>query len=152
MPESAELRSQLAGLWRFISQSAQRRLATERLRLRALQQSYGFRRPLDVVRQRRQRLDELDHRRLIAFQSRLVRERSRAATLAQRCQDLAPENILKRGYAICWRGSERRFLRSAAELEVGEMVQVQLARDRFSSRVVKIQPGMSVMDNRKESE
>lgn len=152
VPESAELRSQLAGLWRFISQSAQRRLGTERLRLRALQHSYGFRRPLDVVRQRRQRLDELDHRRLIALQSRLARERSRAATLAQRCQDLAPESILKRGYAICWRGSERRFLRSAAELEVGETVHVQLARDRFSSRVVEIQPGMSVMDNRKESE
>jgi exodeoxyribonuclease VII large subunit len=148
VPDRLELRSQLAGFWKFLQHALQRRIVLERLRLKGFRSSYALRRPSDLVQQRRQRLDELDHLCSLALTSRLKRDRARTESLAQRCRDLAPGSILQRGYALCWRPGDENFLRSVEGLVPGEIVEVQLAQGRFSSRVVELQPGLTVTDKR----
>lgn len=151
LPDAGELRSQLAGTARFLRHVLQRRIGHERLRLAGFRSSYGLRRPLDLVRQRRQRLDELEHLCSLSLLTRLRRERLRAGNLAQRCRDLAPVSVLGRGYALCWREGDAAFLRSAEGLKTGETIQVQLAKDRLGSQIVEIRPGLTVLDDRKST-
>lgn len=149
VPDANEVRGELAALNNLSLHSIQRLIALERMRLTGFTTSYGLRRPLDLVQQRRQRLDELDHLCVLGLSNHLRRDRARMESLSQRCRDLAPASILQRGYALCWREGESSFLRSAAELATGETLLVQLARDRFSSQVTEIFPGRTIEDNRK---
>lgn len=141
VPDAGALHRRLAELARILLHTTRRRLALDRLRLQGLRTRHGLRRPLDLIRQRRQRLDELDHLRLIALTSRLQRERSRAEALAQRCRDLAPGTVLQRGFALVWRPGESQFIRSAAGLAAGDELCIQLASDRLASRITAIHPG-----------
>jgi len=149
VPDAGELRSRLTGTVKFLRHALQRRIAHERLRLAGFRSSYGLRRPIDLVRQRRQRLDELAHLCSISLLTRLRRERLRAVNAAQRCRDLAPASVLERGYALCWREGDEAFLRSAEGLQPGETIMVQLAADRLASEIVGIHPGLTVVDDRK---
>ncbi len=148
VPDAAELANQLRGLWRYLLQSAQRRIGLERLRLNGFRSSYGLRRPLDIVQQRRQRLDEIEHLASLSLRNQLQRERTRMQSLAQRCCDLAPTSVLQRGYALCWRDGDSHFLRRIADLAPGDILQVQLAADRLSTQILEFFPGKTVLDDR----
>lgn len=149
VPDAGALRRRLAEVARLLLNATRRRLDLDRLRLKGLRARHGLRRPLDLVHQRRQRLDELDHLRLLALTSRLQRERSRAKALAQRCRDLAPGAVLQRGYALCWRPEDEHFLHSAAGLAPDDELIIQLSSDRLESRITMIHPGLTALDERK---
>ncbi|HNW60636.1 MAG TPA: exodeoxyribonuclease VII large subunit [bacterium] len=152
VPDAAELRGRLAGIARLLVHTTRRRLALDRMRLQGFRSHHALRRPLDLVRQRRQRLDELEHLCTLALDSRLQRERSHAASLAQRCRDLAPPAVLQRGYALVWRPGERQFLRGTAGLAPGEELLIQFAGDRLSSRIERLYPGRTLREEQTPEE
>lgn len=76
------------------------KLATARARLDALRSSRGLSRPVDIVRSLGQRIDDLEHRALIATNGISKRSLGRLETLEASLRALNPRNVLARGYAI----------------------------------------------------
>ncbi|RMI14367.1 MAG: exodeoxyribonuclease VII large subunit [Calditrichaeota bacterium] len=104
-----------------------------RKRLENLRTGYGFRRPLDVVYQHRQRLDELQRSLARMCIHRIQLHRSRIANLQHQLQALNPHTILQRGYSICYRDGQ--IVRDVGQLRLSDVVDVKLARGEFSAEV-----------------
>lgn len=77
-----------------------RRLALLRDRLASLMRSRGIHRPVDLLREREQRLDELTRRSGRAVLGRLREAGERVNRLESSLRALDPTGVLKRGYAI----------------------------------------------------
>ena len=82
------------------------KLFLEKERIGAMLRSHTFNRPLDLVRQYSQRLDEIGRSlsHSLTYHFRLIRER--VASLDKRITSLNPDLVLERGYAIVARGDE----------------------------------------------
>ena len=168
----AELRGALTEQMRY-------RILVLSRRVHELAGRRGFRRPLDLLRQQRQRADELtarlarglhaalDHSRkrfaaahlrivsfdfrvkLAAFRLRLEKrqadlgiraerllraKRERLERLHLQLEERSPMRVLERGYAIATDASGN-LLRDAAQVAVGDAVNVQLHRGRITAEV-----------------
>ncbi|HTR80699.1 MAG TPA: exodeoxyribonuclease VII large subunit [Bacteroidota bacterium] len=80
------------------------RVQSEIDRVNSLVGSYSFNRPLDIVCQRSQTVDNLEHRlrlNIVHFQENV---RQRIESFLKRVQSVDPQLTLKRGYAMVYRG------------------------------------------------
>lgn len=168
----SDLQADLASLMRY-------RLMDLNGKVHQLLGRRGFRRPLDILRQQRQRADDLtsrvahglrarfdqSHKRFMAahlkiasfdFRMRIaalqLRLQKRSSDLGQRSerilkvkrdrwerlslqlQERSPLKVLERGYAIA-RDAAGNVLREVDQITIGETVQIQLRRGRFTSEV-----------------
>ena len=173
----ADLRETLASLARY-------RLLELSRRVHELAARRGFRRPRDLLRQQRQRADELTsrlahglranlrhsrrrfttaHMRIVSFDFRMkiaalrLRLEKRSADLAARHERLlrskrerldrlrlqleerSPLRVLERGYAIATDGAGL-LLRDAAQVAVGDTVNVHLHHGRLTTEVKTKEP------------
>ena len=170
----ADLRETLESLLRY-------RLLEHSRRVHELTGRRGFRRPLDLLRQRRQRADELTSRLALGLRARLEfsrkrftkahlrvasfdfrakvgvlrlrvqrrsqelgvraerllrRKRERWERLALQLQERGPLKVLERGYAIAT-DAAGNVLRDAAQVQIGDGVNLQLHRGRLSTEVTR---------------
>ena len=109
-----------------------------RERLQRVQSSYGFRQPLDLVRQRSQFLDELARRLEAAMKNRWEFWRHDLEALNHRLQALSHENILRRGFSLVFRERDGHLVRQAGELQQAERIQLQFAVGGAVARVEDI--------------
>lgn len=109
-----------------------------RERLRRVQSSYGFRQPLDLVRQRSQLLDELSRRIQAAMKNRLALWQRDLQSLHHRLQALSHENILRRGFSLVFRERDGRLIREAGDLQKAERVTMQFAVGGAKARVEEV--------------
>ncbi|RIK97770.1 MAG: exodeoxyribonuclease VII large subunit, partial [Proteobacteria bacterium] len=61
--------------------------------------------------------------------------RTRTAIAAGRLDSLSPLAVLARGYAIARRADDGRIVRSAADVAVGDALDVRVAEGRVEARV-----------------
>jgi len=118
------------------------RLEQLKQRLRAIESSYAFRRPTDLVAQHQQRLDELVRRMQTQLEHRLRVEKETLRGLTQRLESLSPEATLRRGYSITIDEGTGQLVRTAAQLRDGR-VAVQFWRGRIRADVVEKDEGAS---------
>jgi exodeoxyribonuclease VII large subunit len=83
----------------------------------------------------RRDLENLSGRSRAALAARLEESRARLNLLTARLADLAPQNILKRGYALVTRPGQLKPLTNSRFLRPGEEVAVRLAEGGFTARV-----------------
>jgi exodeoxyribonuclease VII large subunit len=117
-----------------------RRLDAARLRLDAARGRYALRglpRVIDLLRDRvRRRAGSL-----AALSATFLRARRQRVTAhVDRLRALSPKLVLERGYCLARRG-DGTLLRTAASLEVGEMLTVEFARGEADARVETIREG-----------
>jgi exodeoxyribonuclease VII large subunit len=87
----------------------------------------------------RKDLAGLEDRRQRAWAARLDEDRARLALLSARLNDLSPQAVLKRGYALVTRPGQIAPVMAGRSLAPGERVQVRLAEGGFISRVEEIE-------------
>ncbi|HEX9093173.1 MAG TPA: exodeoxyribonuclease VII large subunit, partial [Coriobacteriia bacterium] len=68
-----------------------------------------------------------------------ARHREHASLLAARLEDLSPLGILGRGYAVCYDESGTHVVRSARELNPGDLVRVRLHEGIAGCRVEDVE-------------
>ncbi len=100
---------------------------------RRLQQQH----PGQRLRQRAQRLDELELRLARALRAGIERRRMRYETLARTLDAVSPLATLGRGYAIVQRRADGAILRDAAGVSPGDEIQARLAKGRLICHVSK---------------
>jgi len=106
VPDSAELVEIVRNYHYTCRQLIRDQIAAQRSNIMSLLQSYSFNRPVDLLRQYGQRLDELQ--RVLGRVAIQVLSSSGDAlrSLRQRLVSLNPASVLERGYAIVYRADE----------------------------------------------
>jgi exodeoxyribonuclease VII large subunit len=119
----AELRETLAGLIRY-------RLLEYSRRVHELSARRGFRRPLDLLRQQRQRADEMTSRLALGLRARLQQSRKRFTA--------AHLHIISFDFRVKIAAFRLRLEKRAAELGVRAERLLQKKRDRFEKLILQL--------------
>jgi len=138
VPDIDEIKNILHSLYYTCKKSTINGMTANREQLIKIKKSYGFRRPLDYVYQYRQRLDELLHLCSMAAMHKITIEKQLLNQTQHRLMDLNPESILKRGYSICRRFTDKVLIKNAAELEINDDVAIQFYKGSVESKITKV--------------
>ncbi|MBI3092603.1 MAG: exodeoxyribonuclease VII large subunit [Candidatus Tectomicrobia bacterium] len=120
--------------------AVRRRLDGRRQRLQHAQRTLASLSPLAQVGRFRRLLARRQWELAAAGRHRVAQAHARFQGLAGRLQALSPLAVLGRGYSICTRPPLGAVVRDAAEVRVGEAVDVLLQRGALGCRVEEVRP------------
>ena len=139
VPDSQEilqqLQHQLLRAYRLVHGQIQQ----AREKLNGLQSSYGLRRPLDMLRQHQQALDELNRRLEQAIGQQVERQKMRLEALTKQLQALSYENVLQRGFALVRDHDTKALLMTAAQLQPEQQIDILFQDGEAGARVLSVQ-------------
>ena len=136
VPDQEELRQQLAGIRYNLVHSVAGRIDVLRTRLENIQSRIPSTHRIDAINRLRQVIDQFDIRGQRAVTQQLNGKRRSWQIAAARLDTLSPLATLARGYSIC-KDSSGKTVTDAAQVGVGEEVQLQLSRGQLACRVLK---------------
>jgi exodeoxyribonuclease VII large subunit len=138
VPSAAELKAQLNVVARRMKSSLQSQLASARRHLELLANRRVLTHPLDRIRDRARRLDELALVMEQKIRRKAARSREALVANAARLEALSPLQVLSRGYSVTQR-ADGSVVRDAANVSVGEEIRTRVARGEVVSRVEQVQ-------------
>jgi exodeoxyribonuclease VII large subunit len=109
-----------------------------RQRLKSAQYSYGFRRPLDIISQRSQRLDELIRQLGDRIKNYFEFTKNNLSLRAEKLEALSPLSVLKRGYSIARKLPELEIIKDAGLLKEEDRLEVKFFKGKVESKVESI--------------
>jgi exodeoxyribonuclease VII large subunit len=112
-----------------------KRSELERLRLQAVQRSYGLRRPQLLIAECRQRLDDAVASLHAAHQSALELQKHKWTALVAQLRALSPRGILQRGYTYCVDSSTGKVVPRASETTVAQDLLLHFADGMVPTQV-----------------
>jgi exodeoxyribonuclease VII large subunit len=110
------------------------KLDDRRWQLKDLAQTIRQLSPQARIQSDRQRLDELSHRAATTVRHALQIQRSRLEAAVQRLNDLNPQTVLARGYALVT-DAEERIVRSVEQVAPGDNLHVRVSDGEFGVEV-----------------
>ena len=121
-------------------QSFKLRLMTLKQRVDELEtETWEFlRKSQHTIRERRSRLILFEEKIKSKTKSLLRELTGRWEKLSSELHNLSPLNILKKGYALCWKGNGQGLIRRIEDIEVRENVIVSLYKGEFGCEVKNI--------------
>jgi exodeoxyribonuclease VII large subunit len=135
VPHEADIRELLQQTTRRLVGALTERLRTATQQFSQLSARRPFQSPLDGIRRRQQRSDDLAGRLDRAVQQRLRDGHNRVAGIAQLVEGLSPLNVLARGYSLTTRDDGHTVLRDADRVADGDRIVTRLAKGVIASRV-----------------
>jgi exodeoxyribonuclease VII large subunit len=126
VPDRIEFAKGLTGVGVRLGDLLRTRLKSARHQLDEIARRPVFRRPLEAVRLRERRIDELEQRLHQAWRRRLELAKASIAVAAGRLESLSPLNVLARGYSLT-RNEQGRLVRSIRDVKVGDAIEVTVS-------------------------
>jgi len=126
VPDESELRDVLQSMSVRCGQAMRKRLELSRRRVNELAGRRVLQSPMGYIDLKRMELDMLRTKLLGAQERKTADSKQRLVRLTAGLDALSPLKVLSRGYAVAVR-SDGKVLRSAAEAEVGQRINVKLA-------------------------
>ena len=123
--------SRMVGYQRSVLQNNQTRLA-HWLR------SYGLRRPVDLINQKTQRMDELLKTFLTGTKNYFELRKKSLSLFLNQLNALSPLSILKRGYSVTRKLPALELVKDAKTLQLEDEVQIKFHHGDIQARVKKI--------------
>lgn len=120
--------------WYTIHETVTAMLNGSKEHVRHLLRSYSFNRPIDLLRQYSQRVDELDRGLSSAISHRLALLKAMSQDLHHRITALDPELVLRRGYAIVYKGDE--IVGTANRLHSNDEIDIKFRDGTVPSKVI----------------
>ncbi|MCI0512097.1 exodeoxyribonuclease VII large subunit [candidate division KSB1 bacterium] len=130
VPDANELRPQLMFMLSRMHQRILELIDRLKVQVKSCLQSYGFRQPVDLLRQYHQRLDEIERTLQTSIFHRLALTREKYTALEKRLQSLNPKGILARGYSICYQLPTREIVREAKDLKVPQPIEIHFYKGK----------------------
>jgi exodeoxyribonuclease VII large subunit len=137
VPNREDLYERLTSIRQRLNRQLTTRLHMASEQLNSLRNRYSFRRPLDRIRQERQRLDDLSVRMSRSLTVHLERNRQRVESAQQRLAALNPGSVLKRGYCICL-DEQEKSLSAVDMLNPDQTVTIQFYRGAVGAQISHI--------------
>ena len=135
-PDADDVMHTLSGYIHSAYHQLQQHLTVHREKLNGLAKSYGLRRPADLIHQKHQDIDELHHRLDFSFKQLMEKWQQGVDTTYQRLNNLNHENILRRGFAIVLKESDKSLVSKASHLKTKEIIQIKFSNDRARAQVI----------------
>jgi len=110
-------------------------IEASRQRLKSAEESYGFRRPFDIITQRTQKMDELTRQLENGAKNCLEIKSNAVSLLKEKVNALSPSSVLKRGYSIARKLPQLTVIKDAGILREKDRIEVRVFRGRVESRV-----------------
>lgn len=139
VPDQRELLKQLAVAHKRLGQAIKKRIEGQRLQLFRLTGSHAFRRPQIVVDQRKQYVDMLNTRLMRACNSITGEHNYKFMKLAEKLAVLNPLAVLKRGYSITRLYPQKHLIKTVADLQAGQKIEVVFTDGSVLCNVEEIQ-------------
>jgi exodeoxyribonuclease VII large subunit len=143
VPLAAEVRAYLDQQQQRLAGALRTRLAAAGTRLESLAASRVFRRPLERIQLQGRQLDEIEGRLARAAGHRIEIARAQLDAHAGRLESLSPLAVLGRGFSLTTRLDDRRIVRRASQVSVGDRLRTRLAEGELVSRVEDISPAVA---------
>jgi exodeoxyribonuclease VII large subunit len=138
VPCAEELTAQLSHLQKRLVSALRGQCITARSQLDSVAGRRVLKRPLDRLGDLSRRLDELQVSLLRAIRRRVTKVEDYLKGTAACLESLSPLAVLARGYSIAQRADDGRIVRSAADVDVGELIATRLHQGELVSRVVEL--------------
>jgi exodeoxyribonuclease VII large subunit len=135
VPDRGELLTGLRDWETRLGEAVNTKIAFVRQRVEQLAARSAFRKPLELIRDREQKLDETADRLHRAATASTRRAKEQVLALAEQLEALSPLGVLRRGYSLTRRG-DGAVVRSAADVTAGEVLTTTLAAGEIRSRVI----------------
>ena len=113
------------------------RIEHHRLQLEAIRSRSVFQRPMTLIDDRRQQVDELAERAQRAIELQVERSQQRLAATAASLDALSPLKVLARGYSLTT-DSDGVLVSSVVSVETGHTLQTQLTDGTITSLVQSV--------------
>jgi len=139
VPDRIELLNRVNIFKKNLTEICLSKIQSERDHLKTLTSNYFFLRTPDIIKENRQRIDELVHTMQLTSQHHINMLFEQAKNLEQRLQSLSPDSILKRGYSVCRRTRDGVIVKDAKILKKEESIMVQFHKGNISGIVEEIQ-------------
>jgi exodeoxyribonuclease VII large subunit len=107
-------------------------------RLTSAQQSYGFRRPLDIISQRSQRVDELIRQLGDKIKNYFEFTKNDLSLKEEKLEALSPLAVSKRGYSIVRKLPELEIIKDASLLKKEDELEVKFFKGKVRSKVEQV--------------
>lgn len=134
VPDRFALLDTLRNNWYHIHENVQQVVSTHKERIRNLLRSYAFNKPIDVLRQYSQRVDELERSMTAALLHTIALLQARADSLRHQLIALDPSMVLRRGYAIVRKNG--RLIGSRSHLHAQDEIAVEFHDGTVRSKVL----------------
>ncbi|MDP6357655.1 MAG: exodeoxyribonuclease VII large subunit [Planctomycetota bacterium] len=138
VPDRTEILQRLEDFQGVFRRALQNRLDVDRLRLKACSESYAMRQPVELVRQKQQRLDELIERLGLRMRERVTHARDELHRLAGMLDTLSPLRVMQRGYSVA-RRQDGTVIQQTEDTAPGELMETILSKGRIKSRVESLE-------------
>lgn len=139
MPHRHELSAILSGFGERMHRRLEQNLSESRSRIEGVRSRWAFRRPLDLIREFRLRLDDAARTHQSALLLAIRNRRSETEILNQKIRSLNPQAVLDRGFSVVTRSTDGRSVKDASELETGARVRMRFARGGASGWVESLE-------------
>ena len=110
-----------------------------RQRLKTSKESYGLRRPYDIITQRFQKKDELFSRLSDSKKNYFEIKSNAISLLKEKLKALSPLSVLQRGYSITRKLPELVVIKDAKVLKKDDRIEVRLYRGKIESKVERVE-------------
>lgn len=140
VPDKAALQTHLNNLARRLHVAARRRIEQARSRLVLLAGRPALAKPAELLRARRQLVDDAEDRAYRVVREAVDRKARVLAAAVAKLDALSPLATLTRGYAVVRRPDTGRVVRRGVDVAPGDTVQVRLCDAELDAVVQKVRP------------
>jgi len=137
MPEKKALQEALATYEKRLINCLLFSLKKERDRLSRLQNARCFKKPMELLNQKRQSLDAVERSLILHGKTQVDRYKTSLKTTIAKLNALSPLTVLSRGYGVI-QDEAGRLVRSVKGLEPGDKLIITVSDGKFSSVCDKI--------------
>lgn len=137
-PDQNDLRAYLLSAQTRMAQAMQKRLKLDRKTLDGLKNRRVLQSPINYVNEKRLLLDHSAQRLGAAAQRNLAGQKQRFIHLTAKLDALSPLKVLARGYSVVLT-PDGRVVQRAAQVQIGEQVDIKLHQGSFTASVTQIQ-------------
>ena len=134
-PDRAELQKELVARGQRLFALLSAQFLAGRQRLLDLAQRRAFAMPLERLRERERGIDNWSERLHRAMRLRLETAQKEIAGLAGHLESLSPLGVLARGYSLTRTLPEKHVVRSVAQIQSGETVEIVVQDGAIAARV-----------------
>ncbi|MFH1335570.1 MAG: exodeoxyribonuclease VII large subunit [Candidatus Zixiibacteriota bacterium] len=111
-----------------------------RQRWKGLKESYGLRRPFDIIAQRSQKMDEIYGQLLDGVKNYFEIKSNAISLFKEKLKALSPTSVLKRGYSITRKLPELTVIKDADNLKTDDRIEVRFSKGKIESKVELVDP------------
>ena len=133
VPDISELKPKILEIYQYLTSNIEQFILNSRNNINYYLNSYTFRKPVDLVRQYSQRVDDLLPKLFSVYRNQLNTNKVKIENLSTRLDSLHPDSVIKRGYAIVQKNE--KVIKSIDGVDINDDIDIKLIDGTIKSTV-----------------